>query len=167
MFKDKVVLVTGSGQGVGRAIALAFAAEGAKVVTNNRKPGGTRLVAMSDAEYAALPEEKRRVFDEIYSGIAGDAETTAQTIRERGGEALPVYCDISKMDEAEEMVRKVIDAFGTVHILINVAGAFGGGPMEQMSEAQWDRVNNVKPKGYFNVMKCVLPHMINQKFAAS
>jgi 3-oxoacyl-[acyl-carrier protein] reductase len=164
LFKDKVVLVTGSGQGVGRAIALAFAAEGAKVVTNNRKPGGTRLVSMTEEEYNSLDPETKKKFDDLYAGITGDAETTAQTIRERGGEAFPIYADISKMDEAERMVKQVVDTYGTIHILINVAGAFGGGPLTEISEELWDRVNNIKPKGYFNVMKFAIPHMVKQKW---
>ena len=163
-FKDKVVIVTGSGQGVGRAIALAFAAEGAKVVTNNRKPGSTGFVNMTAEGYAALSDERKKEIDEIHASIHGDAESTARTIIERGGEALPLYCDISKMDDVEQMIKKVIDAYGTVHILINVAGAFGGGDMDKMTEEEWDRTTLIKPKGYFNVMKFVIPYMVKQKF---
>lgn len=164
LFKDKVVVVTGSGQGVGRAIALAFAAEGAKVVTNNRKPGSTGFVNMTKERYASLSPERKKEIDDIYAGIQGDAESTARTIIERGGEALPLYCDISKTDDVEKMVEKIIEKFGTVHILINVAGAFGGGNMHEMTEAEWDRTTLIKPKGYFNVMKFVVPHMIKQHY---
>lgn len=164
LFKDKVVLVTGSGQGVGRAIALAFAEEGAKVVTNNRKPGGTKLVTLTEEQYNALPAEKRKELDDVYAGITGDAESTAKTIRDMGGEALPIYCDISDNAACEKMVQQIVDAYGTIHILVNVAGAFGGGPLEEMSIEQWDRTNNIKPRGYFNVMRYVLPHMIKQQW---
>jgi 3-oxoacyl-[acyl-carrier protein] reductase len=164
LFKDKVVLVTGSGQGVGRAVALAFAAEGAKVVTNNRKPGSTRLVSMSQEQYDELPPDKKKAFDEAYAAVTGDAESTAKTIIERGGEALPIYCDISKIDDCEKMVNQIVEKWGTVHILVNVAGAFGGGAITEISEELWDRVNGIKPKGYFNVMKFVVPLMQKQKW---
>ena len=164
MFKDKVVVVTGSGQGVGRAIALAFAAEGAKVVTNNRKPGSTGFANMTQEGYASLSPEKKKEIDDIQANLKGDAETTARTIIERGGEAFPLYCDISKTDDVEKMVEKIIDKYGTVHILINVAGVFGGGSLHEMSEEDWDRTTLIKPKGYFNVMKFILPHMIKQQY---
>jgi 3-oxoacyl-[acyl-carrier protein] reductase len=162
VFKDKVVPVTGSGQGIGRATALAFAEEGAKVVTNNRKPGGTRLVQMTDEAFAALPPEKKKEFDDLYAGITGDAETTAQTIIDRGGESLPIYADISKPEDADAMIEKIANAYGTIHIVVNVAGLFGGGPLTDISEKQWDQVYGVKPKGYFNVMKAAIPHMVKQ-----
>jgi 3-oxoacyl-[acyl-carrier protein] reductase len=164
LFQNKVVLVTGSGQGVGRAIAIAFAAEGAIVVTNNRKPGSTGYANMTQSGYEALSIEKKREFDAIQSTVQGDAESTARTIINRGGRALPLYCDISKIDEVEKMVRRIVDTYGTVDILINVAGAFGGGSLDQMTETEWDRTTLIKPKGYFNVMKFVLPHMVKQHF---
>jgi 3-oxoacyl-[acyl-carrier protein] reductase len=164
LFKDKVVIVTGSGQGVGRAVALAFAAEGAKVVTNNRKPGSTRLVTMSEEDYNALPPDKRKEFDDVYAGVTGDAESTAKTITDNGGTALPVYADIGIMADAERLVKSTVEAFGTVDILINVAGAFGGGSLPDLTEELWDRVTTIKPKGYFNVMKFALPYMQAKKW---
>jgi 3-oxoacyl-[acyl-carrier protein] reductase len=162
LFKDKVVLVTGSGQGIGRAVALAFAAEGAKVVTNNRKPGGTGLSQMTDEQYKALTPEQKKKFDDSMAEISGDAESTAKTIIERGGQALPIYCDISKKSDVEKMVRQVVEKWGTVHILINVAGAFANGPITEITEEAWDRVTNIKPKGYFNVIQQVVPLMQKQ-----
>ncbi|MDR2357930.1 MAG: SDR family NAD(P)-dependent oxidoreductase [Oscillospiraceae bacterium] len=164
LFKGKVAIVTGSGQGVGRAVALAFAAEGASVVTNNRKPGSTRLVTMSEADYNALPADERKRFDDVYAGIIGDAESTAKTIRDAGGEALPVYADISVSADAERLVKSAVEAYGTVDILINVAGAFGGGALTEITEELWDRVTAIKPKGYFNVMKYAVPYMVERKW---
>ncbi|MDR1589159.1 MAG: SDR family oxidoreductase [Oscillospiraceae bacterium] len=164
LFKDKVVLVTGSGQGVGRAVALAFAAEGAKVVTNNRKPGSTHLVTMSEAAYNALPAEERKRFDDVYAGIIGDAESTAKTIRDGGGEALPVYADISNDADAQRLVKSAVEEFGTIDILVNVAGAFGGGALTEITEELWDRVTSIKPKGYFNVMKYAIPYMAEKNW---
>lgn len=164
MFKDKVVLVTGSGQGVGRAVALAFAAEGAKVVTNNRKPGSTKFLMITQADYDEMSPDKQKAYDDIQSGLTGDAESTAKTIIDKGGEALPVYCDIVNFDACEEMMNKIIETYGTIHIVVNVAGAFGGGPMEKMTEAEFDRIVNIKTKGYFNVMRHALPHMIKNQY---
>jgi 3-oxoacyl-[acyl-carrier protein] reductase len=160
VLKDKIALVTGSGQGIGRSIALAFAAEGAKVVTNNRKPGSAKLI--SDGAYRALTPEKQKEYDDIHAGITGDAETTAQAIKDMGGDALPVYADISKAEDVDRMVTQAVSHYGTIHILVNVAGLVGGGSFTDISETQWDQLNNIKPKGYFLMMKAVLPYMVKQ-----
>ena len=163
LFSGKTVIVTGSGQGVGRAIALAFGREGANVVTNNRKPGSTRLATMSREEYDRLPEEKQRELDAISNAVSGDAETTAEAIRASGGTAAAFFGDISDFSVAEKLAAFAVEQFGGIDVLVNVAGGFGSGPIEKMSEEQWDRTNGVKPKGYFNTMRHVLPYMIAQK----
>jgi len=164
LFKDKVVIVTGSGQGIGRAIALAFAAEGAKLVTNNRKPGSTGRAQLTDEQYEALSAEDKQAFDAINAKIQGDAETTAQQIRDMGGEAIGVFGDIAKDEDAKKIVDEAVKAFGTVHILVNAAGAFGNGSLTELTEEEWDRMTGSKPKGHFHMMKYAIPYMQKQKW---
>jgi 3-oxoacyl-[acyl-carrier protein] reductase len=151
--------VTGSGQGIGRAVARALAAEGAKVVTNSRSPGGNKFLNISEGEYNAWPPERRAEFDAMFAKVGGDAETTAQQIRDAGGEAVACFGDISRFAFGEEIVKYTTDRFGTLDILINVAGGFGGGGVEEVTEEQFDYVNDIKPKGYFNVIRAAVPIM--------
>ena len=83
--KDRVAVVTGSGQGIGRAIAIGMAQEGALVVTNNRKQGSTGNALLVDSLMNSLDAEKREWFLKGVGEINGDAETTARTIKELGG----------------------------------------------------------------------------------
>ncbi len=163
VLEGKVAVVTGSGQGVGRAIALVLAAEGAKVVTNNRKPGSTGEAMLSDAQVKALGKGKE-AFRKKMSAASGDAETTAKAIREAGGEAVAFFGDISDFEVAGKLIKAAIKSFGKIDILVNVAGSFGFSPIEKMPEALWDKVTLVKPKGYFNTIRHAVPHMIKQKW---
>ncbi len=119
--KGKVAVVTGSGQGIGRAIAIGMANEGAKVITNNRRPGTE----------------------------GGDAETTAKEIKEAGGEAIPVFADISKPEEARRLIQAAVDNFGRIDILVNNAGVNRDRMIWKMSEEEWDTVIKVILYGCF------------------
>lgn len=164
LLKGRVAVVTGSGQGVGRALALGLAAHGAKVVTNNRRPGSTGNAMLTREQYGRLPEEKRAWYDGLQAELNGDAETTAAAIREQGGEATACFADIAKFGDAERLIRTAVDAYGRIDILCNVAGAFGVCDIDQISEELWDRVTGIKPKGYFNTMRFAVPHMKRQRF---
>ena len=164
LLEGKVAIVTGSGQGVGRAIALALAEEGATVVTNNRKKGKTETKQLTAEQIASMTEEERAEMRRRQDEMAGDAETTANTINERGGKAKHFFADISDFGAAEELVKFTAKEFGKIDIVCNIAGAFGFGSVTQITEETWDRVNGVKPKGYFNVIHFAAPYMMEQKW---
>ena len=162
--KGKVAIVTGSGQGIGRSIAIAVAAEGAKVVTNNRTPGSNKFLNIPEEDYNSWTKEKQDEFDELFAKIGGDAETTAQQIRDAGGDATACFGDISQFAFGEELVNFTVDTYGTVDLLINVAGGFGGGGVEDVTEEQFVYQSDIKPKGYFNVIRAAVPIMKEKKW---
>ncbi len=164
ILKGKVAVVAGSGQGVGRSIALALAEEGARVVTNNRAKNSKTRALIEDAQLESMDAEKREQFEKQTEAISGDAGTTAQLIKERGGEATPFYGDISDFNVAEKLIQTAVDAYGSIDILVNVAGSFGFSRIEKMTEELWDKVTLVKPKGYFNCIRHAAPHMMKKKW---
>jgi 3-oxoacyl-[acyl-carrier protein] reductase len=164
MLTGKVAIVTGSGQGVGRAVALGLAAEGAKLVTNNRKRGSTGSQMLTAAQFKKLDKKKKDIYDKEVAALNGDAETTAEAIKKAGGEAVPFFGDIADFKVAAELIKTAIDNFGKIDILVNVAGGFGFSPFEKMSEELFDKVTRTKPKGYFNTMRHAVPYMIEQKW---
>lgn len=132
----KVAIVTGSGQGIGRATAIAMAQEGAGVLTNSRKPGTS----------------------------GGDAETTTKEIRELGGQSLPFFGDVSDFDVARKLVETAVDRLGGADILINNAGIGSANMVWDMTEEEWDSVINICLKGSFNCMRHAARWMIRQKW---
>jgi NAD(P)-dependent dehydrogenase (short-subunit alcohol dehydrogenase family) len=122
----RVAIITGAGRGLGREHALLFAAEGAKVVVNDR--GGANDGAGEDAS---------------------PAEQVAQEIRDLGGEAVSNGDDIADWDGAQSLVNTAVDAFGDLDILVNNAGILRDRVLINMSEQEWDDVVRVHMKGHF------------------
>ena len=160
--EGKTAIVAGSGQGVGRAIAMALAEQGAAVVTNNRRPGHNIDSQLDDEKLARLSEEQRRWVRDEFERYGGDAETTAAAIRARGGKAVACFADISDYDEAGKMTETAEKEFGGADILVNVAGAFGFSPFEKMTPELFKKVTSVKPLGYFNTCRHAVPHMLEK-----
>lgn len=129
--RDKVAIVTGSAMGIGRAIALTFAEEGAKVVI------------------ADLDEEK--------------GKAVAEEIGAKGAEALVVKTDVTKLAEANEMVKAAVDRFGAMDILVNCAAAWRINFFMQMTEEDWDFEIAVCYRSVLNCTRAVLEHMIPQR----
>jgi 3-oxoacyl-[acyl-carrier protein] reductase len=134
--KGKVAIVTGSGQGIGRAVAHSLGAEGAIVITNNRK-AGTK---------------------------GGDADATAKEIIAAGGQAAPYYCDISSFSQCEKMVKFATDKFGRLDILINNGGADAPHMIFNMTEEDWDLSLDTYLKGAFNLTHFAAGIMRDQKW---
>jgi 3-oxoacyl-[acyl-carrier protein] reductase len=164
VLKGKVAVVTGSGQGIGRAIAIGLAQEGAKVVTNNRKKGSTPSQMLTADQINKLDKKKKEWYEKETAALRGDAETTAETIKKNGGEAVPFFGDIADFQVAGELIKTAVNSFGKIDILVNIAGGFGFSPFEKMTEELFDKVTRTKPKGYFNTMRHAVPYMIEQKW---
>ena len=122
----RVAIITGAGRGIGREHALLFAAEGAKVVVNDR--GGANDGAGADDSPA----------NEVV------AEITA-----RGGEAVANGDDVADWEGAQRLVNSAIDAFGDLHVLVNNAGILRDRVLVNMTEAEWDDVVRVHLRGHF------------------
>jgi len=134
--KDRVAIVTGSGQGIGKALAIALAAEGAKVVTNNRKAGTQ----------------------------GGDAATVAAEIKAAGGEAIPFFGSVSDFKVAQEAIQLAIKTYGRIDIVVNNAGSDAAKMVWNMSEEDWDLSVDSFLKSSFNCIRHAAPLMREQKW---
>lgn len=126
----RVVVITGAGGGIGRAHALAFAAEGAQVVVND--VGGAR-----DGTGAS----------------AGPAQSVVDEITAAGGSAVANTDDISTWAGGESVVRQAIDTFGGLDVVVNNAGILRDRMLVNMTEAEWDAVMAVHLKGTFTTSR--------------
>ena len=126
--EGRVVIVTGAGRGVGRAHALEFARQGAKVVVNDI---GVELDGAG--------------------GGTGPAGEVVEAIRAAGGEAVANGSDVSDFKQAGELVKTAIDSFGGLDVVVNNAGIVRDRMFVSCSEEEWDAVIRVHLKGHFCV----------------
>ena len=131
LLEERVAMVTGAAQGIGKAIALALAKEGANIV----------------------------IVDINLEG----AKATAREIESLGRETLVFEVDVSKADQVNEMVKKVLDSFKRIDILINNAGITRDALIVRMDESDWDKVMEINLKGAFNCSKAVVKGMMKQR----
>src|SRR5882672_11947949 len=124
--EGRVAIVTGAGRGIGREHALMLAAHGARVVVNDL--GGSR-----DGTGAS----------------STPADAVVAEIRAAGGEAVANADDISDWQGAERLIRRAVDAFGGLDVLVNNAGILRDRMLVNMAEAEWDAVIRVHLKGTF------------------
>ena len=136
--QGRVVIVTGASRGIGKALAVGFAKEGARVVACARtvQPGsGT---------------------------AAGSLEETVSQITQTGGTAVALPCDVSQEDEVKALVDRTLTDLGPVDVLINNAGVELGGPITEFSVQEFDTVMAVNVRGPFLMCKYVLPGMMER-----
>jgi 3-oxoacyl-[acyl-carrier protein] reductase len=95
---------------------------------------------------------------------AESCEATAAKIREAGGEAIAIPCDITQRESVEEMVKKTVDTFGRLDILVNNAGVIRDNLVHKMTDEDWDAVMNVHLKGTFYASQAAQRFMVPQRY---
>ena len=133
-FRNKTVIITGASRGIGKAIGLRLAKEGANIVIasksveENPKLGGTIFSAAAEMEAA-------------------------------GGKALAVQTDIRFEDQVQNVVVKTVEKFGGIDILINNASAINLTPTEQTASKRFDLMYNINVRGTFLMSKACITHL--------
>jgi len=141
--QGKSIVVTGAGSGIGRAVAIACAAEGASVVV---------------ADFGV--------------GIAGEdptsevADTVVKEITDAGGTAIAVADTVTSMEGGARMVQAAVDKFGKIDGVVCVAGILRERMFFNMAEDEFDPVVETHLKGHFTVMRAAAPYMKEQKSGA-
>lgn len=135
----RVAVVTGASRGIGKALALRLAREGADVV----------IAAKSEHSTDKLP---------------GSIHETAEEIREHGGRALAVQCDVRSDAAVRQMMEKTIADLGRVDILINNAGALWWQKVVDTPPKRFDLMMNVNVRASYLCSYYALPYMVKQKY---
>src|SRR4030065_384660 len=89
---------------------------------------GGKKAGVPEKQMKSLDKKKGEWVESEMASISGDAETTAQTIKKMGWEAVAFFGDITDFDVAEKLIQTAVDSFGKIDILVNVAAAFGFSP---------------------------------------
>jgi NAD(P)-dependent dehydrogenase (short-subunit alcohol dehydrogenase family) len=142
--EGRIVIVTGAARGIGRAHALAFAREGAKVVVNDL--GASREGEGESSE---------------------PAHEVVAEIRAMGGEAIANGADVADWEQARGLVQDAVDAFGGLDVVVNNAGFVRDRMFVSCSEEEWDAVVRVHLKGHFCVARHAAEYWRNQSKAGA
>lgn len=134
VFANKTVLITGATRGIGKAIALKLASEGANIV----------IAAKSVEENAKL---------------GGTIFTAAAEVEAAGGKALAVQCDIRFEDQIQNVIEKAVATFGGIDAVINNASAISLTSTEQTEAKRFDLMHSINVRGTFLVTKACIPHL--------
>ena len=129
--KDRVAIITGSSRGIGKAVALRLAEEGAKIVVNCR--------ASTDL-----------------------AKQVVSQIEEKGSQAIAVQADVSSKADTERLRDETLAAFSQIDILVSNAGIVIDRPFVDSTDEDWEEAIGNNLRGFFNVTRAVLPHMIER-----
>lgn len=129
----RIAIVTGAASGIGRAIALRFAAEGAQVV----------------------------ILDPRVEPIEG-GDSTLELIRRDGGSAKAYEVDVSDWEQLDRAVSETIESLGALHVMVNNAAIYTGMNLLETSQQDWDRVMAVNLRGVFNGCKRAVQQMLTQ-----
>lgn len=140
MLEGKTAIVTGAGQGVGRAIAEGLAKAGASVVVNDV---GVTLTGETENVSAA--------------------EEAAAAIREAGGQATSSRDSVADWVSAQRIVQAALDSFGRIDIVVNNAGILRDAIFHRMEPEEWRAVLDVHLHGSFNVSRAAAPHLRQQQ----
>jgi NAD(P)-dependent dehydrogenase (short-subunit alcohol dehydrogenase family) len=142
-FTEKTVFITGAAKGQGRAVALAFAREGANIV-------GFDL--------------GRKISYPAYNNSSSDdLEILKKDIEALGSKAFIYTGDVRIAKDVENAVAGGVEAFGTIDVLFNNAGICAYGLAHELTEAEWDSMIDINLKGSWLAAKYVIPHLIAQK----
>src|SRR5579885_3136171 len=139
-FLDRVVLITGAARGMGRAHALAFAREGARL-------------ALCDAcrQYSTVPYPLAQP-EELAS--------LASEIEQMGRPVIAAQADVTDLAAMQALADRAHQAFGAIDIVVANAGLYSFAPSWELSEEQWDETINVDLKGVWITCKVCIPQMI-------
>jgi citronellol/citronellal dehydrogenase len=132
--KGKNVLITGGSRGIGKAIALRLAKEGANIA-----------IAAKTAE----PHPK----------LEGTIYTAAEEIKALGVKALPLQCDIRFEDQIQQAVERTVEEFGGIDILVNNASAISLTPTEQTEPKRFDLMHGIQIRGTFFMCRACIPYL--------
>lgn len=133
-FQNKTVIITGASRGIGKAIGLRLAKEGANIVIASKSV-----------------EENPKLGGTIFSA--------AEEMEAAGGKALAVQCDIRFEEQIQNVVDKTIEKFGGIDILVNNASAINLTPAEQTESKRFDLMYDINVRGTFMMSRACIPHL--------